>query len=243
FAASYYQHSWGEIAVSALPPLLRKPPGPRFEGSLARARKSIGIDDAAQARAGVLLTSEQQAAIEAIRVQRRFGPFLLFGVTGSGKTEVYLEAISHRLAESESAQALVLVPEINLTPQFEQRLRARFAGAMTVSLHSGLPEAERTAAWLAAHEGRARVILGTRLAVFASIPNLSIIVVDEEHDASFKAEDGAHYSARDLAIKRAQMSDVPIVLGSATPSLESWRAAREGRYALMTLSTRAGNAA
>jgi len=107
-------------------------------------------------------------------------------------------------------------------------------------LHSGLPDAERTAAWLAAHEGRARVVLGTRLAVFASLPHLAMIVVDEEHDASFKAGDGVRYSARDVAVKRAQMANLPVMLGSATPSLESWRQAREGRYTLLTLRARAG---
>lgn len=242
FAADYYQHAWGEVAVPALPPLMRRVPGPRFDSSLARARKA-GAPLAPEAAATLHLTAEQRDAISAVTAARSFAAFLLYGVTGSGKTEVYLEAIAERLSRSESAQALVLVPEINLTPQLEGRLRARFAGMPIVSLHSALPDAERTAAWLAAHEGRARVVLGTRLAVFASLPKLAMIVVDEEHDASFKAGDGVRYSARDLAIKRAQMAEVPVLLGSATPSLESWRQAREGRYTLLTLSTRAGTAA
>jgi primosomal protein N' (replication factor Y) len=240
FAADYYQGAWGEVAVPALPPLLRKVPGARFEASLVRARKRSNVQPAARDGSRHELTAEQSAAEAAITSARGFAPFLLYGVTGSGKTEVYLEAIAERLKQSDSAQALVLVPEINLTPQFEERLRARFAGIHIVSLHSGLADGERTAAWLAAHEGRARVVLGTRLAVFASLPGLAMIVVDEEHDASFRAGDGVRYSARDLAVKRAQMADVPVVLGSATPSLESWRQAREGRYSLLTLSARAG---
>ena len=240
FTADYYQGAWGEVAVPALPPLLRKVPGPRFEASLARARKLSNAQSAGRQPLPHELTTEQSAAESAIASARGFAAFLLYGVTGSGKTEVYLEAIAARLKQSVSTQALVLVPEINLTPQFEERLRARFAGTPIVSLHSGLADGERTAAWLAAHEGRARVVLGTRLAVFASLPGLAMIVVDEEHDASFKAGDGVRYSARDLAVKRAQMADLPVVLGSATPSLESWRQAREGRYNLLTLAARAG---
>lgn len=245
FAAEYYQHAWGEVAVPALPPLLRRLPGLRFDASLARARRAWPTDAAVPVppRAAPALNRAQRAAADAIRAARGFAPFLLFGVTGSGKTEVYLDAIEHRLRADSGGQALVLVPEINLTPQFEEHLRARFAGMPTVSLHSALPEVERTGAWLAAHEGRARIVLGTRLAVFASLPNLSLIVVDEEHDASFKAGDGVRYSARDLAVKRAQMAEIPVVLGSATPSLESWRQARRGRYTLLTMAARAGPAA
>jgi primosomal protein N' (replication factor Y) len=243
FAADYYQHGWGEVAVPALPPLLRKVPGARFDSSVARARKAIRPPDHQAASVVMELTAEQHAAANAIHEAQDFAAFLLHGVTGSGKTEVYLDVIAERLRRSGTAQALVLVPEINLTPQFEQRLRKRFAGVPIVSLHSGLADAERTTAWLAAHEGRARVVLGTRLAVFASMPRLAMIVVDEEHDASFKAGDGVRYSARDLAVKRAQMASVPIVLGSATPSLESWRLARERKYTLLTLTRRAGSGA
>ena len=157
-----------------------------------------------------------------------FAPHLLFGVTGSGKTEVYLSAIARRLASDPAAQALLLVPEINLTPQLESLLRARFPSEQVVALHSNLADAERAAAWLAAHEGRARIVIGTRLAVFCSMPRLSIIVVDEEHDPSYKAGEGVRYSARDLAVKRAQMLEIPIVLGSATPSIESWAQAQTG---------------
>ena len=188
------------------------------------------------------LTGEQAAAVEAIRGANGFAPFLLHGVTGSGKTEVYLRALAAILAARPDAQALVLVPEINLTPQFEAAFRARFAaleGTSIVTLHSGLAEGERARNWFAAHTGRARIVLGTRLAVLASLPKLAIIVVDEEHDPAYKQQEGLRYSARDLAIWRAKQLDLPVVLGSATPSLESWWQADQGRYTRLTLSRRA----
>lgn len=188
------------------------------------------------------LTDEQGAAVEAIRDAEGFAPFLLHGVTGSGKTEVYLRALAAILAARPDAQALVLVPEINLTPQFEAAFRARFAaldGTSIVTLHSGLAEGERARNWFAAHSGRARIVLGTRLAVLASLPKLAIIVVDEEHDPAYKQQEGLRYSARDLAIWRAKQLGLPVVLGSATPSLESWWQADQGRYTRLTLSRRA----
>jgi primosomal protein N' (replication factor Y) len=191
-------------------------------------------------------TDEQAAAVEAIRDADGFAPFLLHGVTGSGKTEVYLRALAAILAARPDAQALVLVPEINLTPQFEAAFRARFAaldGTSIVTLHSGLAEGERARNWFAAHSGRARIVLGTRLAVLASLPRLAIIVVDEEHDPAYKQQEGLRYSARDLAIWRAKQLGLPVVLGSATPSLESWWQADQGRYTRLTLSRRAVAAA
>ena len=188
------------------------------------------------------LTGEQAAAVEAVRDASGFAPFLLHGVTGSGKTEVYLRALAAILAAQPDAQALVLVPEINLTPQFEAAFRARFAaleGTSIVTLHSALAEGERARNWFAAHSGRARIVLGTRLAVLASLPRLAIIVVDEEHDPAYKQQEGLRYSARDLAIWRAKQLDLPVVLGSATPSLESWWQADQGRYTRLTLSRRA----
>jgi primosomal protein N' (replication factor Y) len=238
FASDYYQHPWGEVALPALPPVLRTPPGPRFAQALARLRKRE-IARGSDVTSLHCLTAEQQAAVEALIAAQGFGVRLLFGITGSGKTEVYLRAIEDRLRRDERAQVLMLVPEINLTPQLESLLRTRFGAAGVVVLHSGLPDGERSAAWLAAHDGRARIVVGTRLAVFASLPALSLIVVDEEHDPSYKAGEGVRYSARDLAIKRAQMLGVPVVLGSATPSLESWAAAQSGRYALLRLAQRA----
>jgi primosomal protein N' (replication factor Y) len=169
---------------------------------------------------------------------------LLFGATGSGKTEVYLQAVERLLAHEPQAQALVLVPEINLTPQLQARFRARFGDQVT-TLHSGLTPAQRLAHWLAAHLGRARIVLGTRMAVFASLPQLRLIVVDEEHDPSYKSQEGARYSARDLAIYRAHLGahdGCLIILGSATPSLESWHAAQCGRYQRVDMSERMGGA-
>jgi primosomal protein N' (replication factor Y) len=184
------------------------------------------------------LTPEQAWAVAAIhRALDRYEPFLLAGVTGSGKTEVYLYCIAEALARGR--QALVLVPEINLTPQLAETLGRRFPGARVVTLTSALAANERAERWLAAQGGAVDVVLGTRLAVFAPLPNLGLVVVDEEHDGSFKQQEGVRYSARDLAIYRAHAANVPVVLGSATPSLESWAHARSGRYRLLEMAERA----
>ena len=241
FAADYYQHPWGEVALPALPPALRQLPGPRYASTLKRLRKlpTLTAREGTPSSARVELNSEQVAGVEQLAADAGFVPTLLFGVTGSGKTEVYLSAIERRLEADPNAQALLLVPEINLTPQLEAQVRARFPAFGVVALHSGLAAGQRASAWLAAHEGRARVVVGTRLAVFASLPRLALIVVDEEHDPSYKAGEGVRYSARDLAVKRAQMLGIPVVLGSATPSVETWAHARSGRYRLLTLRQRA----
>ena len=183
------------------------------------------------------LTAEQQAAVDAVNQQAGYHTFLLHGVTGSGKTEVYVHLLQQVLQRG--GQALLLVPEINLTPQLEYYFRSRFPDTELVSLHSGLNDGERTQNWLLAQAGQARIILGTRLAVFTPLPQLALIIVDEEHDASFKQQDGLRYSARDVAIFRANERGVPIVLGSATPSLESYYNASSGRYTLLKLSERA----
>ena len=189
--------------------------------------------------AAPVLNAEQTAAIESIRAGLgAYRPFLLLGVTGSGKTEVYLHAIAATLARG--GQALLLVPEIALTPQLETLVARRFPDTKTVSLHSGLTEAERLEHWLAAAAGRARVVLGTRLAVFAPLPELGLIVVDEEQDGSFKQSDGFRYSARDLAVTRARQRNVPVVLGTATPAFETYHNALTSRYAMLTLSQRIG---
>jgi primosomal protein N' (replication factor Y) len=181
---------------------------------------------------------EQRAAIDAILAAReRFGAFLLDGITGSGKTEVYLHAIADCLARGR--QALVLVPEIGLTPQTLARFRARL-GVPVHALHSGLSDGERARTWAACLRGQARVVVGTRSAVFLPLPDAGLIVVDEEHDGSYKQLDGIRYHARDFAIYRASQLNVPIVLGSATPSMESLRNARTGRYAHLHLRKRAG---
>ena len=238
FAADYYQHSWGEVALPAMPRALRKVPGARYAQSLAKLREQVSSRWAEPDVPKLVHTAQQLAAIDAVATSEGYAPHLLFGVTGSGKTEVYLSAIARKLAMDPTAQALLLVPEINLTPQLESSLRARFPNENVVALHSNLADTERAAAWLAAHERRARIVVGTRLAVFSSVPHLSIIVIDEEHDPSYKAGEGVRYSARDLAVKRAQLLDIPIVLGSATPSIESWAHARTGRYRLLQLTER-----
>ncbi len=244
FAADYYHFAWGELALPVLPPYLRRLPSTRRPRAAdpAAAAAAVAASGATPPAPVPLLRAEQQAAIDALAQARGFAPFLLFGVTGSGKTEVYLGAIARVLAAAPAAvapQVLLLVPEINLTPQLATRLAARFTGHRVVSLHSSLTPGERAAAWLQAHDGRAQIILGTRTAVFASLPGLRLIVVDEEHDASFKAHGGVPFSARDLAVKRAQIESIPVVLGSATPSLETWHLAQAGRYGLLCLVQRA----
>jgi primosomal protein N' (replication factor Y) (superfamily II helicase) len=190
-------------------------------------------------QAGPRLNDAQRDAVDAIGVSAGFTPFLLDGVTGSGKTEVYLQAIADCLARGR--QALVLVPEIGLTPQMLARFRARL-GVPIHALHSGLNDNERARAWTAAWRGEARVVVGTRSAVFTPLPQAGLIVVDEEHDASYKQQDGIRYHARDFALVRGKALAVPVLLGSATPSLESLHNAQAGRYAHLRLRDRAGAA-
>ncbi|HSD54679.1 MAG TPA: primosomal protein N' [Burkholderiales bacterium] len=185
-----------------------------------------------------VLTAAQSTAVAAITgALGRYASFLLLGITGSGKTEVYLHCIGAALARG--AQALVLVPEINLTPQLAGQFARRFPGTRVVTLTSAAAENERAAGWLAAQSGAARIVLGTRLAVFAPFARLGLVVVDEEHDASFKQQEGLRYSARDLAVYRAHAARAPVVLGSATPSLESYAHAQAGRYKRLELPERA----
>ncbi len=191
-------------------------------------------------RGGPAPNPEQQHAIDAIHARRDgFAAVLLDGVTGSGKTEVYLQVIAECLARGK--QALVLVPEIGLTPQMLARFRARL-GVPVHALHSGLNDNERARVWTAAWRGEARVIVGTRSAVFTPLPEAGLIVIDEEHDASYKQQDGIRYHARDFALVRGKALGVPVVLGSATPSLESLFNAQCGRYVHLRLQHRAGSA-
>ena len=238
FAAEYYQRPLGEVALPALPKNLKVAKTISLDRALKKLAK-LSLSETAVVQAEPVLNAEQQVAVNAITHSRKFNPYLLFGVTGSGKTEVYLQSAARILAESASGQILILVPEINLTPQFEARIRDRFPGILLSTLHSGMAEGERLLHWLAAHQGRARIILGTRLAMLASLPDLRLIIVDEEHDPSFKQQEGLRYSARDLAIWRAHQLRIPVVLGSATPSLESWHGAQTGRYRLLELRERA----
>src|SRR5690606_37053987 len=188
---------------------------------------------------GPVPNAGQQEAIEAIAASDGFAPFLLDGVTGSGKTEVYLHAIAQCLAKGR--QALVLVPEIGLTPQLLARFRARLGIAVHV-LHSGLSDSERARTWAASLAGRARVVVGTRSAVLLPPPDAGLLVVDEEHDGSLKQLDGIRYHARDFALYRAKALGIPVVLGSATPSLETLANAQSGRYRHLQLRQRAGEA-
>src|SRR3954471_15415222 len=235
FAAGYYQRSLGEVALAALPPQLRALDAAQLARRLARASREP--DDASEA-ARPELTPDQAQALDAIAAEP--GPFLLFGATGSGKTEVYLRAAQALFARDPQAQALVLVPEINLTPQLQARFEQRFGAGAVVALHSGMTNPQRLRSWISAHLGRARIVLGTRMAVFASLPHLGLIVVDEEHDPSYKQQEGARYSARDLAVYRGRLEGAKVILGSATPSLESWQACDRGRYRCLEMPTRVG---
>jgi primosomal protein N' (replication factor Y) len=212
-----------------------------FVSSAESADEPSASDAPLLRSSGPPLSPEQSAAVTAIgAADAAFAPFLLHGITGSGKTEVYLHSVERCLRGAR--RALVLVPEIGLTPQLVARFRERFAVNVAV-LHSGLTDGERLAAWRDCVSGAARVVLGTRSAVFAPVPDLGIVIVDEEHDASFKQhESGFRYSARDLAILRAQRAGVPIVLGSATPSLETLQNVVAGKYQRLSLPRRAGQA-
>ena len=189
------------------------------------------------------LNGEQSQAISAILSESGFKPWLLHGITGSGKTEVYIQILKKILAETSidktGAQALILVPEINLTPQLEARFRSRLSQYPLVTLHSNLSESERSQNWLAASTGAAKIVIGTRLSVFTPMPNVQIIMIDEEHDGSYKQQDGMRYHARDVAMVRAKQLNIPIVMGSATPSLETWHLAKKQQYGLLSLKQRA----
>lgn len=188
------------------------------------------------------LTTEQESAVNDIVAEAsQFNTWLLHGITGSGKTEVYLRLVALQLLRGR--QTLVLIPEISLTPQLEVVFRTRFPATPIISLHSGLTTSERANGWLQALQGKAQIILGTRLAVFTPIPNLGLIIVDEEQDNSFKQQSGLCYSARDVAIFRAKYTNIPVILGSATPSLESYYNAINRRYRMLRLSSRAADKA
>ena len=247
FSAQYYQRSLGEVALSALPPQLRDLDPIQLARRLKKLPAATGPVHAAT---GPALSAQQSAVLQ--HIDQQAGPFLLFGNTGSGKTEVYLQAVQRLLQADPQAQALLMVPEINLTPQLEARVQERFGSEAVVSMHSGLTGPQRLKSWLAAHAGAARIVLGTRMAVFASMPQLKLIVVDEEHDASYKQQEGARYSARDLAVYRGRLLGAKVVLGSATPSLESWYQSRPadavagdpgGRYVRLHMPERVGAAA
>lgn len=237
WAAAYYQHPVGEVLHSLMPVALRQ--GKVAEVRAHHSDKSDLVDGPDTLETPLTLNREQAQAVSAITAQPdQYRCFLLDGITGSGKTEVYLQCMEHTLARS--GQVLVLVPEISLTPQTITRFRQRFDCTLAV-LHSGLTDRQRLNAWLRASNGEARIIIGTRSAVFTPMQRPGLIIIDEEHDNSFKQQEGFRYSARDLAVMRAQREQIPIVLGTATPSLESLNNAGQGRYSHLRLTRRAGS--
>jgi primosomal protein N' (replication factor Y) len=263
FASAYYHRGYGEIGLPPIPKMFRTPAGPRArQSAFARmraakkpARGTTPLPDSDRAgeplsttgpnptaALDTVLSPAQQAAVDALLEAPGFSVQVLHGVTGSGKTEVYLHWFAEILARNPQAQVLLMAPEIALTPQLASLVRRRFQSEQVVVLHSAMPEAERARGWLAAADGRARVVIGTRLSVLTPMPGLAAIVVDEEHDASYRQHDGVHYSARDLAIAAAQHAGIPVLLGSATPSIETWRAVRRGRYRLLSMPQRMGSA-
>ena len=199
------------------------------------------------------LNAEQASAVtQIVQAAATFKAWLLHGITGSGKTEVYIRLMQHVL-QNNDAQVLVLVPEINLTPQLEARFRSRLPNFPLVSLHSNLSESERLHHWQLAQSGAAKIVIGTRLSIFTPLPNLKLIIIDEEHDSSYKQQDSMRYHARDVALVRAKRLNIPVVLGSATPALESWHnataikssanQAQSNKYHLLSLNQRAVSAA
>jgi len=235
WAADYYHYPLGEVLATALPGLLRKGKPPEVK---SKKTKEAEITFAPQAP--LPLNEKQNELVQALTASlNQYAVFTVDGVTGSGKTEVYLQVIQKVIEQKK--QALVLVPEINLTPQTIERFRQRFTVPI-VALHSGLTEKSRLQAWLQAGSGQALIVIGTRSAIFTPLAHPGLIIVDEEHDASFKQHEGFRYHARDLAIWRAREAQVPILLGSATPSLETLHRSWEGRYHYFTLPERAGGA-
>ena len=236
FLSSYYQRPLGETVAGSLPPRLRSVKAlPKRRPSPSPAE---GGPDEPRFISGNEPNPAQADAIERIGAALgNFKPFLLHGVTGSGKTEVYLRLIARVLERG--AQALVMVPEIGLTPQLEARFRHAFPRENIAILHSALEAGARTHAWLDAARGEAGIVLGTRLAALTPLPCLGLVVVDEEHDTSFKQQEGLRYSGRDAAVFRAKVAGCPVVLGTATPALETWHNCRAGRYERIDLPERA----
>jgi primosomal protein N' (replication factor Y) len=232
FAASYYQAAPGEALLQAIPTGLRKP-----DPVKRRQLKAVSQPERT-ASSQPLLTPGQSAVLDDLLPRLNgYSANLLFGITGSGKTEVYLRLIEAVLDQGK--QVLLLVPEINLTPLLEARVAQRFPGVPVVSLHSEVTEAARARHFAAALTGEAQIVIGTRLAVFTPMPKLGLIIIDEEHDPAYKQLEGMRYHARDLAVWRAHQAGVPVVLGSATPSPESWANVQSGRYKRLDLPERA----
>ncbi|HWT29148.1 MAG TPA: primosomal protein N', partial [Methylophilaceae bacterium] len=241
YAALHEHGTLDEAALAACSPGWRKAVSAmQMQGWLEAREVIAGLTPSTASPAlAPALNADQQAACDAIAQSLHgFKPWLLYGITGSGKTEVYMRLIEQVLMDA-TAQVLVLVPEINLTPQLEARFRSRLPGFPLVSLHSNLGESERLQNWRLAQSGQARIVIGTRLSVLTPMPALKLIIVDEEHDGSYKQQDSMRYHARDVALVRAKLLDIPIVLGSATPALETWHNAMQGKYCLLRLNERA----
>lgn len=241
FAALLENAELAESALTDISSGWRKAMQLLVEAGWVQAREILaGMTSSVQAAgAAPALNLAQTHALHAMLAQSQgFKPWLLHGITGSGKTEVYIRLLQSVLAGNDG-QALVLVPEINLTPQLEARFRSRLPDFPLVSLHSNLGESERLQNWRLAQSGQARIVIGTRLAVFTPMPQLRLVIIDEEHDGSYKQQDGMRYHARDVAMVRAQRRDLPILLGSATPALETWHNALTQKYGLLTLADRA----
>ncbi|ASY37287.1 replication restart helicase PriA [Taylorella equigenitalis] len=247
FAANYYIRPVGEVILPVIAPPLRNINSYRGKTKTSPVerldKRKIKIDSEYSQNTAPELNDDQLAAANYIKSIKGYETVVLHGITGSGKTEVYLNVAEHIL--STGKQVLFLVPEINLTPQFEQLIRHRFSALYgqdaVVTMHSGLSDGQRLKSWVRMCRQEAKILVGTRMSIFSPFENIGLIIVDEEHDASYKQQDGLRYSARDLAIWRANQLEVPVVLGSATPSLETWRNMQTGRYKLLSLKKRASS--
>jgi primosomal protein N' (replication factor Y) len=243
FAAIYYQRPIGEVLIPSIPKMWRQINKWELLGKEKKISKASASAKNTKAKSDdeISLNKEQLFIVEKLWKQsasKKFTCNLLQGVTGSGKTLTYLHWLKKILDDDES-QVMIMVPEINLTPQLEASVEQAFPGKKLVVMHSGITDRTRADNWEKAHSGKAQIILGTRMAVATSAPNLKAIVVDEEHDLSYKQQEGVRYSARDLAVWRGKKLNIPVVLASATPSLETWFHAQEKRYETLSLKERA----
>ena len=243
FAAIYYQRPIGEVLIPSIPKMWRQKNKWELLGKEKRLSKTSAATKNTKAQPGneISLNEEQLFIVEKLwnqSISKKFSCNLLQGITGSGKTLTYLRWLKKILDDDES-QVMIMVPEINLTPQLESSVEQAFPGKKLVVMHSGITDRTRADNWEKAHSGKAQIILGTRMAVVTSAPNLKAIVVDEEHDLSYKQQEGVRYSARDLAVWRGKKLNIPVVLASATPSLETWFHAQEKRYEILSLKERA----
>ena len=243
FAAIYYQRPIGEVLIPSIPKMWRQKNKWELLGKEKRLSKTSAATKNTKAQPGneISLNEEQLFIVEKLwnqSISKKFSCNLLQGITGSGKTLTYLRWLKKILDDDES-QVMIMVPEINLTPQLESSVEQAFPGKKLVVMHSGITDRTRADNWEKAHSGKAQIILGTRMAVATSAPNLKAIVVDEEHDLSYKQQEGVRYSARDLAVWRGKKLNIPVVLASATPSLETWFHAQEKRYEILSLKERA----